>query len=65
MVRELQPRKFGVAQRKVESTVVFYAGQIKTKGGSNCSLPLPLGEIENGIRNAQKKGQMQWIQVSP
>lgn len=31
MVRELQPRKFGVAQGKIESTVVFYAGQIKTK----------------------------------
>lgn len=33
-------------QGKAESTVVVYAGQIMAKGGSNCSLPQPLGEIE-------------------
>lgn len=46
MVGELQHRKIEAVQGKVESTVVVYAGQIKAKGGSNCSLPLPLGEIE-------------------
>lgn len=45
MVRELQHNKIKAVQGKVESTVLVYkAGQIK--GGSNCSLPLPLGEIE-------------------
>lgn len=46
MVGELQHRKIGVVQGEVENTVVVYAGQIKVKGGSNCSLPLPLGEIQ-------------------
>lgn len=46
MVRELQQRKNEAVQGKVESNVAVYAGQIKAKGGSNCSLPPPLGEIE-------------------
>lgn len=46
MGRELQHRKVKAVQGKVESTVVVYAGEVKSKGGSNCNLPLLLGEIE-------------------
>ena len=45
-------------QGKVESTVLVYPGQVKAKGGSYCSLPLPRGGIQRGWnQNCTAKGQ--------